>query len=225
MRAVTALTPLRSPGQAGGRLSEILPAIADGRQQSVVHVQFVSRPHAKIDLTRPFIQAAACPAGGQRSISSTRISAASCLRSAPPAARRFISATPTTAAANGNSRSGRPMSCTLDQARRKARLDAGAGAGRRGSAAQRRELRATPTLKEFVHDRYLPYVKSYKRSWCTDETVLRLHILPHLGAQPVDQLKNEQIADLLQAHARPGLCVRHDQPRADPVALHLQSRP
>ena len=64
---------------------------------------------------------------------------------------------------------------------------------------QRRELRATPTLNEFVRDRYLPHVKSYKRSWCTDETVLRLHILPELGPEPVDQVKNEAISDLLTA--------------------------
>ena len=59
-------------------------------------------------------------------------------------------------------------------------------------------------MKEFVRDRYLPHVKSYKRSWCTDETVLRLHILPVLGAKPVDQVKNEEISDLLQAMREKG---------------------
>ena len=87
---------------------------------------------------------------------------------------------------------------TLDQARRKARLVLAQALIGDDPQQQRRELRATPTLKEFVHDRYLPHVKSYKRSWCTDETVLRLHILPALGAEPVDQVKNEQIADLLR---------------------------
>lgn len=87
---------------------------------------------------------------------------------------------------------------TLDQARRKARLVLAQALIGDDPQQQRRELRATPTLKEFVHERYLPHVKSYKRSWCTDETVLRLHIVPALGAEPVDQLKNEQIADLLQ---------------------------
>jgi integrase len=87
---------------------------------------------------------------------------------------------------------------TLDQARRKARLVLAQALVGEDPQQQRRELRATPTLKEFVRERYLPHVKSYKRSWCTDETVLRLHILPSLGAQPVDQIKNEEIAELLR---------------------------
>lgn len=62
---------------------------------------------------------------------------------------------------------------------------------------RRMELRATPTLAELVQDRYLPHVKSYKRSWCTDETVLRLHILPSLGSMYVDQIRAEPIAALV----------------------------
>lgn len=88
---------------------------------------------------------------------------------------------------------------TLDQARRKARLILAQALVGADPQRERRELREIPTIKEFVRDRYLPYVKGYKRSWVTDETVLRLHILPHLGTQPVDQLKNEQISDLLQS--------------------------
>jgi integrase len=88
---------------------------------------------------------------------------------------------------------------TLDQARRKARLVLAQALVGDDPQQQRRELRAIPTLKEFVRDRYLPHVKSYKRSWCTDETVLRLHVLPLLGAQPVDRIKNEEISELLRA--------------------------
>lgn len=62
---------------------------------------------------------------------------------------------------------------------------------------RRIELRTIPTLAELVHDRYLPHVKSYKRSWCTDETVLRIHILPALGPQYIDQIKADQIALLV----------------------------
>ena len=55
-----------------------------------------------------------------------------------------------------------------------------------------------------MRDRYLPHVKSYKRSWRTDETVLRLHILPALGAESVDQVKNEAISELLEAMRQKG---------------------
>jgi len=87
---------------------------------------------------------------------------------------------------------------SIDKARRKARLVLAQALVGTDPQQQRRELRATPTVKEFVRDRYLPHVKSYKRSWCTDETVLRLHILPMLGPRPVDQIKTEDISALLQ---------------------------
>ena len=93
---------------------------------------------------------------------------------------------------------------TLDQARRKARLILAQALVGEDPQQQRRTLRETPTLSEFVRDRYLPHVKSYKRSWCTDETVLRLHILPALGAEPVDQVKNEAISGLLEAMRQKG---------------------
>ena len=51
---------------------------------------------------------------------------------------------------------------TLDQARRKARLVLAQALVGEDPQHQRRELRAIPTLKEFVRDRYLPHVKSYK---------------------------------------------------------------
>src|SRR5512144_1652055 len=71
---------------------------------------------------------------------------------------------------------------TLQQARRKARqIKAEAILG--GDPQQARQARRSiPTLRCFVDDRYLPFVKGYKRSWKTDETVLRIHVLPELGS-------------------------------------------
>jgi len=87
---------------------------------------------------------------------------------------------------------------TLVQARRKARTVLAQAVLGPDPQARRKELRAIPTLSEFVRDRYLPHIKGYKRSWVTDETILRLHILPVLGPLPVDALTSEAIADLLK---------------------------
>jgi integrase len=86
----------------------------------------------------------------------------------------------------------------LAQARRKARTILAEAVLGSDPQARRKELRAIPTLNELVRDRYLPHVKSYKRSWRTDETILRLHILPVFGALTVDQLTSEAIAELLK---------------------------
>jgi integrase len=40
---------------------------------------------------------------------------------------------------------------------------------------------AGPLLKDFFTNKYLPYVKSYKRSWDTDESMIRNHLVPKLG--------------------------------------------
>ncbi len=87
---------------------------------------------------------------------------------------------------------------SLDQARRKARMIRAQALLGADPQERRRELRAIPTLAELVRDRYLPHVKSYKRSWNTDETVLRIHILPALGSEPVDAIASEAIAALLE---------------------------
>jgi hypothetical protein len=42
-------------------------------------------------------------------------------------------------------------------------------------AAEKAILRAVPTFADFMADRYMPYVKGYKRSWMSDDSYLRNH--------------------------------------------------
>jgi integrase len=86
---------------------------------------------------------------------------------------------------------------TLEQARRKARVILAQALLGTDPQDKRKELRSIPTLAALVRERYLPHVKAYKRSWCTDETVLRIHILPRLGSMHVDEIAGTAIADLL----------------------------
>lgn len=60
----------------------------------------------------------------------------------------------------------------------------------------RDERKQVPTFAEFVQDMYLPYVKSYKRSWKTDECLLRNHIIPALGNKHLDQIKRLDLVGL-----------------------------
>lgn len=55
-----------------------------------------------------------------------------------------------------------------------------------------------PLVSDFFMGRYLPYVKTYKRSWKTDECVIRLQILPTLGARHMGQLLTPDLAVLVQ---------------------------
>ena len=87
---------------------------------------------------------------------------------------------------------------TVTQARRKARSLLARITLGSDPQQERRELRAMPTLAEFVHETYLPYAKDVKRSWKTDETILRIHVLRKFGALTLDQISNQAIADLLR---------------------------
>jgi integrase len=86
---------------------------------------------------------------------------------------------------------------TLDQARRKAKQIVAEALLGADPQQKRRELRAVPLLRDFVAERYLPYVRTYKNSWSTDETVLRIHILPKLGALALDEIKTDAITELI----------------------------
>lgn len=53
---------------------------------------------------------------------------------------------------------------------------------------------AGPLLKDFFTDKYLPYVKSYKRSWDTDESMIRNHLVPKLGNLHMGRISPPDIA-------------------------------
>ena len=86
---------------------------------------------------------------------------------------------------------------TLDQARRKARQVLAEALLGPDPQQRRRDMRAVPQLSSFAHECYLPYVRTYKSSWQTDETVLRVHILPTLGRLALDEIKTDAISDLI----------------------------
>jgi integrase len=87
---------------------------------------------------------------------------------------------------------------TVSQARSKAKAVLARAILGNDPQQERKELRTIPTLSEFVRDSYLPFVKNAKRSWRTDETVLRIHILPRIGNLTLDQISDENVADLLR---------------------------
>lgn len=87
---------------------------------------------------------------------------------------------------------------TLDEARQEAR--ARLRQLRASSDPERNLLDANAlSVEEFFVDQYLPYVKTYKRSWGTDESMIRNHILPQLGAQAMAAVRAPDIARMVQS--------------------------
>jgi len=50
-----------------------------------------------------------------------------------------------------------------------------------------------PTFGDFVAERYLPYAKSRKRSWDTDESMLRNHLLPVFGLYRMNRITRSDV--------------------------------
>ena len=55
-----------------------------------------------------------------------------------------------------------------------------------------------PTIENFFLQKYLPYVKSYKRSWSTDESMIRNHVIPKLGIFQMGNMSPPDVAVFLE---------------------------
>lgn len=72
-------------------------------------------------------------------------------------------------------------------------------------------LRQVPTVSSFIHEQYLPFVQTYKRSWKCDEGLLRNHIEPVWGKRHMDEIRKQDIVELITTHRNthaPGSCNR-----------------
>ena len=69
-----------------------------------------------------------------------------------------------------------------------------------------------PTVQEFFVEKYLPYVKSYKRSWGTDESMIRNHLVTKLGTKRMSAISPPDVAVFVEAmkaaNYAPGTCNR-----------------
>ena len=77
-----------------------------------------------------------------------------------------------------------------------------------GKAAQK----STPSFGDFVENQYLPHIKSYKRSWETDVSILKNHLLPRFTKKYLDEISRADITKLLNERvaegAKPGTVNR-----------------
>ena len=84
----------------------------------------------------------------------------------------------------------------LAQARQKATELRGQIALGNDPSAQKAVLRAVPTFSDFIAERYLPFVKGYKKSWSSDDSYLRNHLLPAFGKKHLDQITKHDVIAL-----------------------------
>lgn len=59
------------------------------------------------------------------------------------------------------------------------------------------ELKAVPKLSEFIEGQYLPFVKTYKRSWKDDTGLIKNHINPNFGSMYMDEMRKQDVVTFI----------------------------
>lgn len=76
---------------------------------------------------------------------------------------------------------------------------------------QRQEGKLVPTIGEFIHERYIPFVAGYKKSWECDRSLFKNHVEPVWGKKYIDQITKADMISLFAEHRKdhaPGSCNR-----------------
>ena len=55
---------------------------------------------------------------------------------------------------------------------------------------------SAPTFAQFIDEQYLPHVKTYKRSWGTDVSLLNNHLLPRFAKRYMDDITRQDIVKM-----------------------------
>lgn len=151
----------------------------------------------KLELTAPFVRQCACPDGARRIDFFDEVVPGFMLEVRRSGGKTFYQRYRDAGGRERQFKIGPASVLSVSQARRKARTILAEAILGADPQQQREELRGIPTLAEFVRESYLPYVKNVKRSWQTDETMLRVHILDKFGAHRLDQITDQGIAGLI----------------------------
>ena len=76
---------------------------------------------------------------------------------------------------------------------------------------EKQSLKQAPTVAQFIHQSYLPFVQGYKRSWKCDLSLLKNHVEPVWGKKYLDQVTKADVVALFAGHRKtytPGSCNR-----------------
>lgn len=94
---------------------------------------------------------------------------------------------------------GDSKSISFDKARQAAQVQRSRVVLGESPVEERKVKRSIMTLSEFFNDAYLPFVKGYKRSWSSDESYFRIHVLPVFGGRHLDQIAPQEIVECHQS--------------------------
>ncbi len=95
-------------------------------------------------------------------------------------------------------------SITLEHARQKARQIRSQTTMGLDPRAEVEKHRNMPTFKQFVEDKYIPYIQVHKRSWEQDKKMLENRILPLWGNKKITEITREDVQEFQANFIRAG---------------------
>lgn len=67
---------------------------------------------------------------------------------------------------------------------------------------EKKTYKATPTIASFIEEFYLPHIKTYKRSWDTDVSLIKNHILPKYGKLYLDEFTKQHMISFVSSQLK-----------------------
>ena len=97
---------------------------------------------------------------------------------------------------------GDAKSISFDKARQAAQVLRSRTVLGESPAEERKVKRTIPTLSEYVSDTLLPHLMATKKSWDTDDSMLRNHVLPRFGKCHLDTITQKDVSDFYHGMVR-----------------------
>ena len=64
------------------------------------------------------------------------------------------------------------------------------------------ELRKVPKFHKFIEEQYIPYVKTYKRSWEDDVSLIKNHVLRYFGSKYMNDITKNDLRHFITNHSK-----------------------
>jgi len=108
---------------------------------------------------------------------------------------------------------GTPETLSLDDARSRARAMKSQTLIGFDPKAEQEKIKAIPTFKDFVYDSYLPYAKTYKKSWDQDLKMIEQRMLRVWGRRKLNSINTHDLIEfqnnLVKGGLKPGSVNRY----------------
>jgi integrase len=166
----------------------------------------------QISLTQAFVNTAVCPNGQTKQEITDKACKGLVLEVRQSGGKTYYLRYTNYRGKQRQYRVGNATVLTLSQARSKSKLALNQAALGQDPCEEKELTKQVPTFAQFIAEQYMPYVKSYKRSWDTDVSLLKNHLLPRFGKRYLDEITRQDIqkmhAERKASGAAPGSANR-----------------